>query len=146
MNRTGPWHVVPGMSTVTTVARGLTAAAVLLSAVIHLDLWLLGVRTSALGPAFLLNAVGGLVVALAVLVWRSALPLLAAMAFGAATLGAYVLSLTVGLAGVRNEWGDPLATAAAVAEAAAVLLALGALVTEHRGRTGVRGGRRARPA
>lgn len=117
---------------VATVARGLTAAAVLLSAVVHLDLWASGMRTvDVVGPAFLLNAIGGLAIALAVLLWRHWLPLLAAIGFGAATLGAFVMSMTVGFFGVSGQvWGVPQVLSV-VAEAAAIVFAAIALLAER---------------
>ncbi|WP_223145048.1 hypothetical protein [Actinotalea subterranea] len=116
-----------------TTARALTAASVLLSAVVHLELWALGMdAVPIIGPAFLVNAVGGLVIALAVLLWRSALPLLASIAFGVATLGAYIMSITVGLFGIQEEPGGVAATLSAVSEVTAVLFALVALLAERR--------------
>ncbi|MCU1433147.1 MAG: hypothetical protein JWP95_2252 [Actinotalea sp.] len=126
----------PDRTTVATVARALTAAAVMLSAVVHLELWAQGMRdVDLIGPAFLLNAVGGLAIALAVLLWASPLPLLAAIAFGLSTLGAYVMSVTVGLFGMRGQLllGVP-EVLAAVSEIAAVVLAVVALVVERRRR------------
>lgn len=69
--------------------RGLTAGAVLISAYIHLELWFEGFgQISVIGPLFLLNAAGGLVIAVAVLGrwWPGAL---GAAGFGALTLAAY---------------------------------------------------------
>lgn len=119
--------------TVSTVARALTAAAVLLSAVVHLDLWALGMRSVAVvGPAFLLNAIGGLGIAVAVLLWRHWLPLLAAIGFGAATLGAFAMSVTVGLFGVQESPDGVPQLLSAVAEIGAIVFALVGLVTERR--------------
>jgi hypothetical protein len=121
--------------TTATTARALTAASVLLSAVVHLELWAQGMReVPIIGPGFLLNAIGGLVIALAVLLWDHVLPLLASIAFGASTLGAYVLAVTVGLFGVRERVGGVAATLAAVAEVAAIVFALAAILTERRRR------------
>jgi hypothetical protein len=85
--------------------RAAAAFGVLVSAGIHLWLWFQGFDTiSVIGPLFLLNAAGGLVIAVAVMVWRHWLPLLAAIGFGAATLIAFALSATVGLFGVHETW------------------------------------------
>src|SRR3712207_5798356 len=90
-------------TTASGVLRGLTAAGVLLSASVHLQLWAQGVRlVPVIGEAFMLNAIGGLVLGLLVLTWRHPLPLLGAIAFGLATLGAFVASVTVGIFGFRE--------------------------------------------
>lgn len=89
------------------VVRIVTAAAVLLSAGIHLVLYFDGFAgISVIGPLFLLNAVGGIVIAGAVLVWRHRLPALGAIGFGALTLAAYLVSRTVGLLGVHELMWD----------------------------------------
>lgn len=139
MDGTAPHPSAPPMTAgrrrAATAARGLTAASVLLSAVVHLELWAQGMNQVAIiGPAFLVNAVGGLVIALAVLLWWHWLPLLAAVGFGAATLGAFVMSVTVGLFGVREAAGGIPQTLSAVSEVAAVVLAVVALVVERRPR------------
>ncbi|HEU4513324.1 MAG TPA: hypothetical protein VFR87_09485 [Nocardioidaceae bacterium] len=113
--------------------RTLTAVAVLVSAAVHLLLWFDGFRDiDVIGPLFLLNAVAGVVIAGLVLVWRHWLPLLAAVGFGASTLGAFVLSTTVGFFGVREMWQGVEVLTAAVSEAVAVVAGLAALVAERR--------------
>lgn len=124
------------LTTSSEVLRGLTATGVLLSASVHLQLWAQGMRTvPVVGEAFMLNAVGGIVLGILVLTWRrSPLPLLGAVGFGLATLAAYVVSITVGLFGVREEPGGVIQTLAAGAEIAAVVFGIGALVAEERHR------------
>jgi hypothetical protein len=107
----------------------MVAGAVLVSAAIHLQLWAEGMRDVAVvGPAFLLNAVGGLVVALAVLFWQHWLPLAAAVAFGIATLGAFVVSTTVGLFGVHEVWSGVPQLLCAGAEVVAIAVGGAALL------------------
>ncbi|HEX6446290.1 MAG TPA: hypothetical protein VF053_14440 [Streptosporangiales bacterium] len=91
------------------VLRAVTAAAVLLSAGVHLVLYFDGFsEIPVIGPLFMLNAVGGIVIAAAVLVWRHWLPVLGAVGFGALTLAAFLMSLTVGLLGVHETtWNTP---------------------------------------
>jgi hypothetical protein len=86
------------------LARGLAVAGVLLSAVVHLDLWYTqGFRHIAtIGPLFLLDAIGGLVLGVVMLCWRHWLPMLAGGGFGVATLVAFYLSVTVALFGVQE--------------------------------------------
>jgi hypothetical protein len=79
---------------------------------IHLYLWDTGYRyVHMIGILFLLNAIGGGLLALAVLAaptrWLWAASALAAL-FMIGTLGALVLSLTVGLFGFQEFWSAPL--------------------------------------
>ena len=99
------------------------AAAVLVSAAVHLYLWVDGFRTmSVIGPAFLLNAVGGAVIAVLLITWRSWVPALLTAGFGVSTLGAFILSATVGLFGLHEHWvGWPVWTAA-VSEVVAIVV------------------------
>jgi hypothetical protein len=89
---------------------GLAAAGVLLSAEVHFDLWYRdGFRDVAtIGPLFLLNAIGGLVLGLVLICWRHWLPALGAAAFGAGTLLAFYLSVTIGLFNFKEvATGEP---------------------------------------
>lgn len=121
------------------VLRWVTASAVLVSGLVHLWLWFDGfAEIDVIGPLFLLNAVAGVVIAAATVAWRHWLPLLASVGFGAATLGAFVVSTTVGLFGVQERWSGAPVWIAAASEALAVLAGGLALVTESRGsRSGV---------
>jgi hypothetical protein len=93
---------------VTWTIRILVAAALLGSAWVHYDLWQEGFKDIAvIGPLFLVNVLAGVVLAIAVLAWRHWLPALGAAGFGVATLGAYVLSVTVGLFNVHEQFKTP---------------------------------------
>lgn len=113
--------------------RGLVAAAALLSAYVHLELYVDGMRMPVIGPLFLLNAGGGLVIGLAVLFWRHWLPMLGALGFGVATLGAFLLSATVGLFGLHEQLVGLAQIAAGVSEIVCVAGAAGWLIGEARG-------------
>lgn len=120
-----------------TVLRALTAAGVLMSADIHLVLFFEGYDTiPVIGPLFLLNAVAGLAIALALLLWRHWLPLLGAIGFGAATLLSFYLSTTVGLFGVNETLGGTQQVLAAVSEWVALVCGAAALVIERRRKAG----------
>jgi hypothetical protein len=107
------------------------AIAVLVSGAIHLKLWADGMKDiNMIGPSFLLNAVAALVIAAGVLVWRSWLPLLAAVGFGAATLIAFVISATVGLFGVHEVWTGGYVVTAYVSELVALAVGCWALYAE----------------
>ena len=130
--------------------RLIVAVAVLVSGAVHLKLWADGFRDiSMIGPSFLLNAVAAVVIAIAVLLWRSWLPLLAAVGFGAATLLAFVISATVGLFGVHELWTGGYVVTAYVAELVALVVGCWALYAEGwvaaaRGRVGNRNTRAGR--
>ena len=102
--------------------RIVTAVAALVSAYVHLKLWLDGMRdVDVVGPAFLLNAVAGLVIAVLLLAWHHWAPGFLAAGFGASTLGAFILSTTVGLFGVEEQWVGGYVWAAAISEAVCIV-------------------------
>ncbi len=111
--------------------RMIVAAAVLVSGAVHLKLWADGFRDiSVIGPSFLLNAVAALVIAVAVLWWRSWPSLLVAMGFGASTLAAFVISATVGLFGVHEAWTGRYVITANISELVALVVGAWALYAE----------------
>lgn len=102
--------------------RVLAAAAVLVSAAVHLVMWFNGVRYEyVVGPGFMLNAAAGAVIALLLLLWRHWLPPLLAVGFGASTFGAFVIAATVGLFGVHDHWAGGEVWTAAGSEVVAIL-------------------------
>jgi uncharacterized membrane protein YphA (DoxX/SURF4 family) len=109
------------------------ALCLLTSALVHLYLWNDGMKVvDVVGPAFLLNGVGGIVLAVLVLVWRHWLPLLGAIGFGLATLGAFVISTTSGgFFGVHETWNGWPQIVSAVTEVGAIVLGAVALAVEY---------------
>jgi hypothetical protein len=126
LNRNRPDCVSVGMRNyVIGTSRGLAAAGVFLAAVIHLDLWVQGFRSIAtIGPLFMLNFVGGMIIGVAVLVWRHWLPALAAAGFGAATVVAFWISVIHGLFGVKETATGSSQILAEVVEYAAIAFGL----------------------
>lgn len=111
--------------------RAVAAVAVLVSAVVHLYMWFDYARSDDfLGPAFLLNAVGGVVIAVLLLAWRHWVPAFLAVGFGLATLAAFVTASTVGLFGTMATWDGWEVWTAAAAEVVAILTGA-VLLREH---------------
>ena len=126
------WH--RGPQGASDVLRALLSACVMLSAVVHLDLWANGMKSlDVVGPAFLLNGVGGIVLGVLVLVWRHWLPLLGAIGFGVATLTAFLISTTPGgFFGVHEEWVGIPVWLSAISEIGAIVLGTAAILVERR--------------
>lgn len=116
------------------ITRSLAAFGVLVSGVVHLWLWYDGFRyVSVIGPLFLLNAAAGVVIAGLLLTWRHWLAPLIAVGFGASTLGAFLISATVGLFGVNEVFWGVSQMIAALAEILAIVA--GCLVIWQENRT-----------
>jgi hypothetical protein len=112
--------------------RLLAAAAVLISAAVHLYLWFKVFRhTDVVGPAFMLNAVGGAVIAVLLVRWRHWIPLVLAIGFGASTIGAFLIAATVGLFGVHEHWTSWEVWTAAASEVVAIVAAGTVLLHEN---------------
>ena len=79
------------------------AMLLVISAGIHLDLYLTGYRSiPTIGWLFMLQFVGGLTLAIAVLVTHSRLAVAASAAFALSTLSAYLLAVWIGLFGFKE--------------------------------------------
>jgi hypothetical protein len=114
------------------VMRYLAAAAVLVSAAVHLYLWSDGMRDAdVVGPAFLLNAVGGAAIAVLLVTWRHWVPAFLAVGFGLSTLTAFLLAATVGLFGVEEGWTGWAVWTAATAEVVAVVAGARLLLADN---------------
>jgi hypothetical protein len=110
----------------TMVWQGLSALALLAMGGIHLYLALTSTG-GILGVLFVLNAIGGLVLAVAVLVlrgWLLATATVLALLFLAGTLLSLVLALTVGLFGIESSLDYELAPTTLVVESVGVLVLL----------------------
>jgi hypothetical protein len=85
--------------------RAVAALAALVSAGFHLWLWFDGVKDQGeVGVMFLVNVVAGVVIAGMLVAWDHWVPPFLVLGFGAATLGAFFVSMTVGLFGVEAGW------------------------------------------
>jgi hypothetical protein len=111
--------------------RFVAAVAVLASVAIHLTLWFQGMRSvHVIGPAFLLNVAGGIVIAVLLVRWRHPFAGVLAACFGAATLGAFTLASTIGLFGDHERWAGFSVFAAATVEVLAVVVGLAILLED----------------
>ena len=111
--------------------RYAAAVAVLVSVTIHLVLWFQGMRTvHVIGPAFLLNVTGGIVIAALLVRWRHPGAWFLAACFGAATLGAFTVASTIGLFGDHPQWEGFSVFAAAISEVVAIVTGLGIMLED----------------
>jgi hypothetical protein len=104
--------------------RGLSALLLLAMGGIHLYLVFHGTG-GILGVLFVLNAVGGLVLAIAMVVargWLLPVASVLSLLFMASTLLALVLALTVGLFGIRSSLDYDLAPTTLVVESIGTLV------------------------
>ena len=102
--------------------RVVAALAVLVSAGVHLYLWFdLFSGAHVVGPAFMVNAISGVVIAILLVTWRHWIPSLLAVGFGVATLGAFIISTRSGLYGIHETWTTWEAWTAAAAEVVAIV-------------------------
>ena len=115
------------------LVRVLAAAAVLVSAYVHLKEWIDGVRhVHVIGPLFLVNVVAGVAIAVLLLTWRHWIAPFLAFGFGASTLGGFVIAAQWGLFGDHEKWQGPYVWTAAASEAVAIVAGLYLLAAERR--------------
>ena len=92
---------------------------------IHLHLWQEGYRQIPTnGPLFLLDAVAGFALAAVLLIWPRPLAGLLAAGYTCATLGALIISLSVGLFGFRESISASFVTESLAIETITVLALL----------------------
>jgi fluoride ion exporter CrcB/FEX len=111
--------------------RIVAALAVLVSVGIHLKLWFDGMKDiHVVGPAFLANVAGGLVIVVLLVRWKHWLPPVLAICFGASTLGAFTIASTVGLFGDHETWHGSYVLVAATVEVLAVVTGAAVVLEE----------------
>jgi hypothetical protein len=111
--------------------RYVAAVAVLTSVAIHLTLWFQGMRSvHVIGPAFLLNVTGGIVIAALLVRWRHPGAGVLAACFGMATLGAFTLASTIGLFGDHETWAGFSVFTAATVEIVAIVMGLAIMLED----------------
>ena len=93
---------------------------------IHVHLWQEGYRQIPVnGPLFLLDAVTGFLLAAVLLLWPRPFAGLVAAGYAAATLGALIISLSVGLFGFRESISASFVTESLTIETVTVLALIG---------------------
>ena len=125
----------PGARWAVNVLAVAGAALMVWSGVIHLQLWSDGYRSiSVIGPLFLIQGAGSIVLAAATAVFRRVVLLAAGAVTMAATAAGLLLSAGVGLFGFQESLAVPYAMSSLVVEfaGAAVLAAATALVLAAR--------------
>lgn len=104
------------------IARILAATLFLAGGAVHLDLWQAAYRVIPyIGPLFLVNATASLLVAAAILIRFNVAVLVAGVALAAGSLGALVLSRTIGVFGFMESGVSVEALATIAAELGAVV-------------------------
>jgi hypothetical protein len=113
--------------------RLVAAVAVLVSAGVHFNLWTDYKSLHVVGPAFLVNAVAGVVIAVLLVVWKSWLAPLLAVGFGVSTLAAFTIStFPNGLYDDHEKWAGSHVWIAAISEAVAIITGLYVVAQERR--------------
>jgi hypothetical protein len=124
--RGAPLTIRSARGTVAMLLRLGSAAVLVLIGYIHLHLWQEGYRQIPTdGPMFLLDALAAFVLAAALLAWARPVVGLLAAGFAAGTLGALLISLSVGLFGFHESISASYVVESIVIEAI-VTFALGA--------------------
>ena len=115
------------------LTRLLAAALLLAGGVIHFDLWRGGYRhIPAIGPLFLANFVGSIVLAVAVVLSRRQTFAVGGIVFAAGSLAALVLSRTVGVFGFTETVWTSQAMRTLASEAGAIATLGWVLTMQHR--------------
>ena len=113
--------------------RLVAALAVLVSAGVHFKLFTKYHQLHVVGPAFLVNAVAGVIIAILLLAWKNWLAPLLALGFGVATLAAFTIStFPNGLYDDHEHWRGGYVWTAAISEAVAILTGLYLVAQERR--------------
>jgi hypothetical protein len=113
----------PGQTAAALLLRVASAALLAWIGYIHLHLWQEGYRfIPTNGPLFLLDAIAAFVLAAALLAWPRPLAGLVAAGYTVSTLGALVISLTVGLFGFRESINASYVTESIIIEAVTVIV------------------------
>jgi hypothetical protein len=110
------------------------AALLAWSAAIHLHLWTVGYRhIPTIGPLFLFQAIGGLVLATVVAGTRRVIPALIGIALLGSSIGGLLISAWVGLFGFHDGLDAPFAQTSLVVEAVGIAVLAAAIALRVEG-------------
>lgn len=114
----------------------LAAVAILTAGAVHFDLWVAGGYRAihVIGPLFLANTIAAVVIAAALLARPGLLTATAGLLYAASTLGAFLLSVYVGLFGFTEVLVGTTQLVAGIAELTAIALLVPAVATGWRSR------------
>jgi hypothetical protein len=105
----------------------LAVAAIVISALVHLHLWMNGYRRlPTIGPLFLAQVIAGFVIAVLVLLLRNVVAAIVGFGFVASTLGGFLISVNAGLFGFQDSFAAPYAHMAFDVEIVAMVLLVAA--------------------
>lgn len=130
LRRLGPRVAGPGPGAVVM----LGALGMVVSALIHLHLWEQGYKNiPTIGPLFLVQSIGAIVLAAAILVVRRRWLVAGGALFVAGTVAGFLLSVTIGLFGFKDSWSSAYAGMAFALELADLaILVLAAVLCGRR--------------
>jgi len=99
------------------------AGTLAVSAAVHLHLWMIGYKQLPnIGPLFLLQAVAGFVLSVALILTRRVWVAVLSFGFVGATIGGFLMAVYVGLFHFRDSWSAPFAGMAFAYEIASLAL------------------------
>lgn len=88
-----------------TAARMIGALAAVVSAGVHLYLWIDGVKDQGtVGALFIVNVFAGVGIAIALLFWKHWIPLFLLFGFGATTILCFLIAVNGELFGIHTDW------------------------------------------
>ncbi len=123
MQRARQWRWINSPGLMISLLAWAGSVLLVASALVHFHLWSTGYRhIPNIGPLFLLQAIAGIVLAVAVAVSRHVLVMLAGALFAVGTMAGLIISVEVGLFGFQDTFSAPYTTTSLIVEAAATVV------------------------
>lgn len=123
-----------GQQGTTTIVRALVVTGVLISAVLHFDLYTIGIyaQFELAGKLFLVNAAAGVLIGIALQVSRHWIPVLLAFGFGAVTLLFFYIAVIWGIGQDKETLGGTPEIVGQIVEWVVVIGAVVVFLLERR--------------